>query len=168
MKICKLIFFLFLSVKLFAQQVPIGSWQSHFTYNKATSVEKVNDKIFCANTQLWSYSLSENNFETYSKVNGLSDINIQHLRYDPSTKFLVIVYENSNIDLMQDNNFYNIPDIKNLKITGSKIINNIYFKNQKIYFLVFCRMSLIFDVVYFLANHFQNKCTFLQESVLQV
>lgn len=133
MKICKLIFFLFLSVKLFAQQVPIGSWQSHFTYNKATSVEKVNDKIFCANTQLWSYSLSENNFETYSKVNGLSDINIQHLRYDPSTKFLVIVYENSNIDLMQDNNFYNIPDIKNLKITGSKIINHIYFKNQKIY-----------------------------------
>jgi hypothetical protein len=116
-----------------AQQVPVGQWQSHFSYNTARSIELVNDKIFTAGVHLYVYSLSDQDYTIYSKVNGLSDVNIQFIRYDAATDYLLMVYENGNIDLMRDNQFYNIPDIKNLNITGSKRINGVYFKHQLMY-----------------------------------
>ncbi len=127
------IFLFLLTFSLRAQEVPIGSWQSYFAYNTATTVELVGDKIFSASEHLRSYSLSSGEFESYSKVNGLSDVGISILRYDATTNYLVIIYNNGNIDLMQGLNFYNIPDIKNLKITGSKKINHVYFNNGYVY-----------------------------------
>lgn len=126
-------FCLFLLQAVSAQQVPIGSWQSHFSYGTATTVERVGEKIFAAGTHLWAYSLTENDFSVYSKVNGLSDVNISLIRYDAATDYMIIIYNNSNIDLMQGNNFYNMPEIKNLNITGSKKINHVLFTNNKMY-----------------------------------
>lgn len=123
----------FLNLHANAQQVPVGSWQSHFSYNNANTVELVGDKIYSASTHLRAYSLTDQDFTTYSKVNGLSDVGIKLIRYDASTDFMIIIYNNSNIDLMQGNNFYNMPDIKNLKITGSKKINRVLFKNKRMY-----------------------------------
>ena len=123
----------FYSKNIQAQEVPIGSWQSYFAYNAATTVDLVGDKIFSANQHLWSYSLISGEFESYSKVNGLSDVGISFIRYDEATDYLIIIYNNGNIDLMQGLNFFNMPDIKNLQITGSKRINSVYFKNKKMY-----------------------------------
>jgi hypothetical protein len=117
----------------FAQQVPIGQWQTHFCYNSALSIAKVKDKLFVAKSGLYSYSLVDKDYSLYSKVNGLSDVNVRLIRYDESTDNLVIVYENGNIDLMQGENIVNLPDIKNLNITGSKLINTVYFNNKLIY-----------------------------------
>lgn len=116
-----------------AQEIPIGTWQSHYSYLTANTVELVKDKIFVGSNQLVSYSLVEHDYNTYSKVNGMSDVSIKLIRYDASTDFTLIVYENSNIDLMQGEIFYNIPDIKNKNINGSKKINNVYFKNNLMY-----------------------------------
>jgi streptogramin lyase len=116
-----------------AQQVPVGQWQTHFSYNSAISVEKVRDKIFAGRSNLYSYSLTKHDYAIYSKVNGLSDVNIQFIRYDASSDNLLIVYDNGNIDLMKQNDFVNMPDIKNLNITGSKRINSVYFKNKLMY-----------------------------------
>ncbi|KXK44229.1 MAG: Two component regulator propeller [Bacteroidetes bacterium OLB11] len=127
------IFFLLICIFTKAQEVPVGSWQSHFAYNTATTVELVGDKVFSASEHLRSYSILSGEFESYSKVNGLSDVGISIIRYDPATDYLVIIYNSGNIDLMQGLNFYNIPDIKNLNLTGSKKINSLYFKNKLIY-----------------------------------
>lgn len=116
-----------------AQQVPVGQWQTHFSYNSAKSIERIGDKIYVAKSNLYSYSLSEHDYTIYSKTNGLSDINIQLIRYDIDNDLMIIIYENGNIDLMEQNTFVNIPDIKNLNITGSKRINSVYFKNKLIY-----------------------------------
>lgn len=91
------------------------------------------DRILVAGNHLCVYSYSDNEFSTFSKVNGLSDVDIRLLRYDAESGFLVIVYENSNIDLYKDQVFYNISDIKTLNITGSKRINDVYFHNGLIY-----------------------------------
>ncbi len=124
---------LLMALTVKAQQVPIGQWQTHFSYNSALSVEKVNDKIFAGRSNLYAYSLSDHDYTVYSKVNGLSDVNILFIRYDATSDNLLIVYDNGNIDLMQQNTFVNMPDIKNLNITGSKRINSVYFKNKLMY-----------------------------------
>jgi ligand-binding sensor domain-containing protein len=136
-KICILCIYIILSFYIApvikAQMAPIGSWQTHFSYNTATTVERVGDKVFSASSHLRSYSLTDQSFDTYSKVNGLSDVGIKLIRYDMASDYMIIIYNNSNIDLMQGNNFYNMPDIKNLNITGSKRINTVFFKNNKFY-----------------------------------
>jgi len=138
MKMKKIAFISFLLLQFitnhtFAQMTPIGSWQSHFSYNTAFTIELIGDKVYSASTHLRSCSLTDHSFETFSKVNGLSDVGIKLIRYDLATDYMIIVYNNSNIDLMQGNNFYNMPDIKNLNITGSKKINTVFFKNNKMY-----------------------------------
>ena len=117
------------SIVVFAQKIPIGSWQSHFSYLTANTVEYINGKVFVGSHHLVSYSFANQEYTTYSKVNGMSDVKVKLMRYDAETGFAIIVYENSNIDLMMGETFFNIPDIKNLNTTGSKKINNVYFKN---------------------------------------
>ncbi len=116
-----------------AQFTPVGQWQSHFSYQSANSVAFTGDKIFAGQANLFSYSLIDHEYSRYSKVNGLHDVNIRLLRYDSESGYLIIVYENSNIDLMKGNDFINIPDIRNANMTGSKRINSVYFENQLMY-----------------------------------
>jgi hypothetical protein len=121
------------TIVVFAQKIPIGSWQSHFSYLTANTVEYLNGKVFVGSHHLVSYSFANQEFTTYSKVNGMSDVKVKLMRYDATTGFSIIIYENSNIDLMSGETFFNIPDIKNLNTTGSKKINNVYFKNKLMY-----------------------------------
>lgn len=121
------------SIVVFAQKIPIGSWQSHYSYLTANTIENIKGKVFVGSHHLVSYSLADQDYTTYSKVNGMSDVNVKLIRYDAATDFSILIYENSNIDLMQGETFFNMPDIKNLNITGSKKINNVYFKNKLMY-----------------------------------
>jgi hypothetical protein len=115
-------------------QIPNGSWRDHLSYAEAVDVSEVGNKIFCATTGgLFTVDKQDNTIEKYSKVNGLSDIEISAINYSEITKTLVIGYANGNIDLIRNDSIINLPDI-NLKImTGSKRINNILFINNKAY-----------------------------------
>jgi len=154
--------FLCSTILTWAQQIPIGTWQSHYTYNSIFAVEKMGDKIFAGATHLYSYSLTDHEYTTYSKANGLSDINIKLLRYDSESGYLIIVYANSNIDIYKDNTFQNIPDIKNLNITGSKRINSIYFKNK------FAYLSTDFGIVVLNPDKLEIKETYTLQKASQV
>ncbi len=68
------------SLFVFAQQIPIGSWQSHFSYLTANTIELVGDKILTGSNHIVSYSLINHEYTTYSKVNGMSDIGVQLIR----------------------------------------------------------------------------------------
>lgn len=153
---------IFCVASLSAQQIPIGSWQSHFSYTTANSVEKIGNKIYTAGLHLSVYDIDQNEFSTYSKVNGLSDVNITLLKADASTGYMVVIYNNSNIDLYKDNIFYNIPDIKNLNITGSKRINDIFFRNNFIY------LSTDFGIVVVNPDKKEIKETYTLQTLSQV
>lgn len=132
--IFSLLILLTASISSAQTNIPVGSWRSHFSYLSANAVEKVGTRIFAGAKQLYSFDLKSNEYETYTKVNGLSDVGINHLRYDTESNFLYIVYENGNIDLWEDGRVYNMPDLKNFNTTGSKRINSIYFRNGLAYF----------------------------------
>lgn len=97
------------------------------------TIEHINGEIWTGNRQLLRYQPNDDAFTQYTKVNGLSDINITLLRYDPTSQYMLIVYENSNIDLWQNNRCVNMPDIKNRNSTGSKKINQVLFHQGLMY-----------------------------------
>lgn len=134
MKYTFLLSFLLISLGLQAQDGPIGQWTTHFSFQSARSVAyNGDDYIYAADNSLYRYSIEEQSFDIFSKVNGLSDIGVKLMRYNQIDDYLLIVYDNGNIDLLIDNNFINLPDIKNLNTSGSKNINEVFFYNSLIY-----------------------------------
>ena len=134
--IVALIFILFGITSVYAQTngIGIGEWRDHLSYYYTHNVCKVGDKILVASqSSLFYYDVKTKRMDKFTRVNGLSDAGIGVTAYDEESKTIVITYENSNIDIVRDGNIYNIPDIKNRSIEGSKSINSIFFSDKKAY-----------------------------------
>ena len=107
-------------------EVPIGSWRDHLSYYQTKKLALVEDRILVsAGSAMFFYDKDDNSIERFSKVNGLTDAGIVQLAYDKISKCIIVVYDNSNIDIIQEEKVFNIPDIKIRSIEGSKSINNI-------------------------------------------
>ena len=75
-------------------QIPNGSWRDHLPYSSAKKIAEIDGKIYCAtNGGMFSYNTSDNSLQRYSKVNGLSDIDISTFGYSEETKTLVVAYD---------------------------------------------------------------------------
>lgn len=112
---------------MYSQDRPIGYWRSHLPYNTAFSIASDGITIFVATERsFYTSNLATSELTSYSKVDGMSDVDMSYLAYDTISNTVVLAYENSNIDLFKDNSFFNIPDLKIKSVTGSKRINHIY------------------------------------------
>lgn len=125
--------FLTLSILAFGclpAQVKVGEWVDHLNYNNAKSVVKAGSTVYCSNgSGLVKYNLDDNSIEKLTKINGLSDVGVKLLRYNAVNNMVVVIYDNSNIDLIKDGTVTNFPDIERKAFTGNKTINEIYFDN---------------------------------------
>lgn len=136
MKIYKVILLQLLSIVAcgaYAQDMPIGYWQSHMPYNSAVGVATDGLNIYTVCQQSFYTFSNSGKFESYSKVEGMSDVGMACVAYDLSTATTILAYTNSNIDLFKDNTFYNLPDLKKRVVSGSKAINQIYTENGMAY-----------------------------------
>lgn len=120
--------FLFCVGIIHAQPLSLGQWRTEIPYRNATSVTASSNKVYCA-TQLSFYSvdINDRSMQTYSKVDGMSDIETSLLAYDKVHDLLIICYSNSNIDILKNGVFTNISDIKRANIVGNKSIYCVYF-----------------------------------------
>ena len=115
-----------LMIKSALAQIPKGSWRDHLPYTNALEVIEVGNKIFCSTDGgLFSINKGDNSLQKYSKVSGLSDVEISSVNYSENTNTIIIAYVNGNIDLIRNDSIINIPDIKMKLITGDKQIYNI-------------------------------------------
>ena len=112
----------------------VGDWVLYPSYHNATYCQKTGDRIYVlASGALYSYNTSDDEVRTYDKINTLSDIDITHIAYCKDIKALVIVYSNTNIDILYDDDeVYNMSDFKN-KTLPSKKINGINIQGTTAY-----------------------------------
>ena len=127
--------FLMAATAVFPQERKLGTWKMYFPYTSSSGVVDCGDRIFSAGAQsIFSCNKATGVIQTYDKSSGLNDVSVNSLNYDPTTKFLVIVYSNSNIDLIQNfTDVYNIPDIKEASTNGAISINSVSFYNGQAY-----------------------------------
>ena len=108
--------------------VPIGSWRLFLNYQSATGVVK-GDKLYCSTpTNLFSLDAVDE-VEMYTKISGLSDIGVSCMGWDASTNQLAVIYNNSNVDILEGSSIRNISDILNSTISGNKTIYAVYCLN---------------------------------------
>jgi hypothetical protein len=119
------------------------SWQDHISINYCNSVTKLGSKIYGSNYNGIIY-FDEKDFEDIlkkektpkrlNKINGLSDVGIRVLRANPYNDRLLVIYDNSNIDVIDINGTVtNYPDFKLKTMSAKKIINEVTFDRQYAY-----------------------------------
>lgn len=105
----------------------IGSWQNHLAYYEVQNICEADNYLFVlASNDLYQYNKNDQSITTYDKVNGLSDTYITHIAWNPQAKRLIIVYQDSNIDLIDINgNTTNISALYSKTMTEDKTVNKI-------------------------------------------
>lgn len=96
---------------------------------QAQMVVSGNDRIFCATAyNLFAVTAEDHDITRYSKLNGLHDAGISAIGADNG--LAVIAYSNGNIDLLQHEQLYNLPDILRKNIQGDKTIHRVFFNKE--------------------------------------
>ncbi len=158
-----ILLFSFFSLFTFSQ-VKIGQWLDHLSYAYANSVAKVGPKVYVSNgSGLSTYNEGDNRVEKLTKIHGLSDVGVSMLRKNEHNDALLVIYSNTNIDVILPNNdIINVSDIKRKIIPGKKIINDVYFNRDLAYIscgfgiVVFDTKRLEIRDTYYLGNAISN------------
>lgn len=135
-KIWILLSFLIIQVTAHPTFAAIGDWKAYMSYHDVQEVEQAGNLIFVqASNSLYVYNKNDQSIQTFSKTDYLSDCDIQHIGYNNSAKRLLILYNNSNIDLMNVSNFEvtNLSDYNTASTTGDKAVNDIYMYGKYAY-----------------------------------
>ena len=107
-------------------QTAIGEFRAHVPMNKFFSVAVDEEAVYAATSNglflldKTTMNDAEPQVSNWTKVDGLSDIDIVKIHYDKRNKVLIICYENGNIDMIRKDRLVNIRDVKDKSMSGSK------------------------------------------------
>lgn len=125
--------FLFFATNVYSQ-IAEGQWQTHYSYRNVTQVAVASDKVYAVGSNaLFSVGLTDQSIEFYSKITGLSDNDITQIAYNNKSNQLLVVYANSNLDLVSPSGVYNIPDLYLKQATMDKTVNSVLFSDSLAY-----------------------------------
>ena len=111
-----------------AQNIPVGSWRTHFSYQQALHLQQTDNKVFCSATNgMFSVDILLNEITRLSKLDGLSDVGISAMKYNADLNLLAIGYRSGLVDFVFEDRIETIRDITNANIDGDKQINDIAF-----------------------------------------
>jgi sugar lactone lactonase YvrE len=123
----------------------IGSWQQHLPWQRAFYVTQNADKVYISTEwAIVEIDKAERSPRFITKVEGLSDMGVNIVRYNPVVRALFVSYINSNIDIyrVEDGTVINLPFIRtNNNISGDKNIYDVAFDGQFAYLA--CGFGLI-------------------------
>lgn len=119
----------------FAQDIPLGKWESHFNYLSAQHVVLAGDHIFCSTYNgLFYINTRSKQIKSLSKSDGLTETGISSMAYSDARKSLLIAYRSGNMDLVSLNDNYEPDQITFWPVfsavtdlPGNKDINKIIF-----------------------------------------
>ena len=121
----------------------IGTWKNFLAYSNVQWIEKGGNVLYVlASNDLYAYNEKNNSIQTFDKVNGLNDIDIDFIAWNNVAKRLVIVYANQNIDLLtQKGEVISLPDYYRKAMTDNKKVNSLYTEGA------YCYVSTGFGVL---------------------
>lgn len=110
-------------------------WHKYVVYaDNVDDVVETSDKVYyLSGGNLFSFSEKDNSAYAYNSINKLNDNDISALYYNYEKKYLLLVYSDSNLDvILEDGTVVNMPDIKDASVSSSKAINHVTFGEGRI------------------------------------
>lgn len=119
-----------------AQNIAVGQWKAHLTQNDPLDLFCTEDRVY-AWTQygFCRYDIPSKETKALSKIDGYTEVGVKYADYHKGLNTIVIAYQNSNIDLQfSDGSIYNVPDLLNASVNGSKEIHKVSFYGDYAFF----------------------------------
>ncbi|SEF71470.1 type IX secretion system anionic LPS delivery protein PorZ [Parabacteroides chinchillae] len=133
----------------FADNTSVSKWNIYASYYNTRIVEKASDKVYViaegalSNKEketdvkprgaLFSYMKEDNSIKEYNKLTGLNDTQISFVKYNTKTKSVLVIYNNWNIDIIDNNVVTNLPYLYNNTTITNKDINSVFIYNEYAY-----------------------------------
>ncbi len=117
-----------------SKALAIGQWRTLLPLRNGQYVTQSASKVYYSTGQaILTIDKTENALDLITKVDGLSNSGIELIRYNAASKTLVVVYDNSVIDLVRDNGtVLTLNEIANFSnIVGKKTIYDLFFEDEK-------------------------------------
>ena len=128
----KILFLVFLCAFITVSGQNIGLWKDHLPYKNAIAICEHGQQLLVASeSAIFIANKNDNRLQRFSKVQGLSDVDISCMNSNES--FTVVGYSNGNIDVLEGYVIHNIPYLKNENMLGEKQINAVYFHQELAY-----------------------------------
>jgi hypothetical protein len=136
-KVCSGIFIIFLLsfVQGQSQDIPIGGWRLHISYDEIIDVDFSGETVYAAAEMgVAIFDQEDGSFSSLTKLNGLTGSGITAIGADNEREQLIITYEDSNIDLVTPDGVINYSVLRDVtSITGSKKVNDVYVHHSLAY-----------------------------------
>ncbi len=115
-----------------AQEIPLGTWRTHFSYDRVLLLEETPGYIFSSSdVGLFSVHKQSGEVRKYSTLDGLQGVDISALAYDDAGASLYIGYRSGNLDIISGEGITSLDLVSNSQIIGSKAINSIQFSGNR-------------------------------------
>lgn len=126
---------LMMTGRVSAQEIPLGTWRAHISYNSIHSITQSSSKIYAAAPNgITLVELTDGVLSSLNKLNGLNGTGITSLAFDTDRNQLLVGYADGNLDIVKGNVVTNFSALKNSPtIVGSKRINHILVRQPYAY-----------------------------------
>jgi len=123
----------------------VGSWELFPSYGAPSKLIETPGYVYAlAGTSLCGYDKQTGEVASYNTGNRLNGNKVTNIWFDPDKKYIFVVYEDYNIDLVYDDGrVINVPDLRDAAITSVKTVNNVAFANGKAFAGLACGMLII-------------------------
>jgi len=114
----------------------LGEWRTLQSYRFGTYVtESENSIIYTTGKALFYLDKEDLSITRLAREDGLAEARVRLIRYHRPTETLIIVYENSVIDLLRNGRFSTLRQIDNFSFSGDKQIYDLYFGDDNVVYL---------------------------------
>ena len=114
-----------------------GQWRIHpkFVSSEAQQVVELGGRVYyLVSNNLYCYDMSTQENESWNKQNYLSDAGITGMYHNPDKDYLVLTYDNGNLDVIEaSGQVKNLSEIKNSSVMGGKNVNDVTFADGVFY-----------------------------------
>lgn len=117
--------------------IAIGEWKSYLPYQKGVYItQNQNNIIYATDWSIFTINKEDGSKGFLTKVEGLSDTGISHIEYDMNNEQLIVGYNNSNIDIVRDDQVINVSDLlTNGNIVGDRSVEDIHIADGQYAYL---------------------------------
>lgn len=123
-------------------QSPVGTWTDHLCYNTSKAVAVTGEFVYSSTgSSILIYNKQNGELKKLTRINGLSETLISSIAWSEDKNILIIGYSNTNVDLVEKNRIYNIPDIMKKPIQPVKRINRIRISGK--YAFLACSFGIV-------------------------
>lgn len=118
-------------------RLTIGQWQEHLPFKSGISVTQSDTRVYYGTPYaLLIIDKADHSIQKVTKVEGLSQVGVNLVKYNKESKVLVIVYENSVIDLVKEDGILTLLNLPESNIIlGEKKVYDVYMANDSIAYL---------------------------------